>query len=79
MKILFDYCHLNLKDSDGILYNDWGDVKFGIGWLRHSKRNKWFGFDLVLHFYPWRITITFVDNWKEYDKKINSWKYRNKK
>ena len=71
MKLLFDYCQL--------ISDDWGDVKLGIGWYRHAKAHKWFGFDIVFYLIRWRVSLTFVSNWIEYDKKINRWKYRTKK
>jgi hypothetical protein len=63
MKLWFGYCKLY---SD-----DWGDVKFGIGWYRHSKNHKWFGFTVALYLLYWRVQANFVDNYKEYDKRIN--------
>ena len=65
MKIIFNYCHL-LNNND-----DWGDVKLGIGWFRHYKEAKWFGFDIVFYLLFWRVNVTYVSNKVEYYKKIN--------
>jgi len=70
MKILFDYCSLkHYTDGDT-------EVKFGIGWYKHHKSNKWWGFTIQFYFMPWLFNVTYVDNWKEYDKKINYWRHR---
>lgn len=72
MKIFFDNCRL-----DG--YFEDSDVKFGIGWYRHHKDNKWRGWTFQVYFWPWLVNINYVSNWVEYDKKINYRKYKDKK
>lgn len=68
MRILFNYnALLGFED-------DWGDVKFGIGWFKHHPGHKWRGFDIIFYLYWYRVNFTFVNNWKEYDKKINYWR-----
>lgn len=67
MRLFFNYCHLNS-------YSD-SDVKFGIGWYRHFKGHKWFGFSITLYLLTRMITINYVSNYKEYDKRINHRKY----
>ncbi len=68
MRILFNHCR--------IFDDEWGDTKLGIGWFRHYKTAKWFGFDLIFYLLFWRVNFTFVSNWLEYDKKVNYRKYR---
>jgi hypothetical protein len=63
MKVLFNHCRL--------INDDWGDTKLGIGWFKHHPDLKWKGFDLVFYLLFWRVNVTYVSNWKEYDKKIN--------
>lgn len=65
MKIWFEYCGL-----EGYMM-DAPEVKFGIGWYKHSKDHKWKGFTIQLYLSPWLVSINFVSNWKEYDKRIN--------
>ena len=66
MKIWFEYCGLN-----GYLSDDAADVKFGIGWYKHSENHKWRGLTIQLYLFPWLVSINFVNNWVEYDKRIN--------
>lgn len=70
MKIWFDYCNLS-----GYMMDD-SNVKLGIGWYNHSSKHKWFGFTIQFYLLYWLIHVNFVDNYAEYDKKINYWKYR---
>lgn len=72
MKIWFEHCRL-----DG--YFEDCDVKFGIGWYRHHKDHKWFGFTIHFYLLHWVVVANYVNNWAEYDKKINYRKYRDKK
>jgi hypothetical protein len=71
VKIFFNYCDLNG-------YMDYSGVKFGIGWYRHNKDMKWWGLTIEGYLLFWVVQCTFVSNWKEYDKRINHWKYRKK-
>lgn len=68
MRLLASHC----KTYDG---DDWGDVKFGLGWFRHHKNHKWFGFTIAFYCFNNRLSLTFVGNHEEYYKKIN---YRNR-
>jgi hypothetical protein len=65
VKIWFDYCGLK-----GYMDDD-SHVKLGIGWYGHSPDHKWRGFTIQFYLYRWLVNFTFVDNWKEYDKRIN--------
>jgi hypothetical protein len=65
MKLWFDYCNLS-----GYMIDD-SNVKFGIGWYRHSKDHKWFGLTIQFYMLYWLVNIHFVDNYAEYDKKVN--------
>lgn len=71
MRIWFEKCHL---DS----YFDDSNVKVGIGWYRHHKGHKWFGFSIHFYLYRWVVVFNYVDNYVEYDKKINYRKYKKK-
>lgn len=64
MRIFFNYCHL-----DG--YIEDSNVKLGIGWYKHHKGHKYFGFTLEFYLFIWLFQFNYVDNWIEYDKKIN--------
>lgn len=70
MKLWFDYCKLyDLEDNN---------VKFGIGWYRHHKGHRWWGLTIELYGFGHKFLVHYVDNWAEYDKRINSYKYRKK-
>jgi hypothetical protein len=71
MKLFFEYGHI-YREVDG-------DTKLGIGWYRHHKDHKWFGFTIIFYGLFRRVDVNFVSNYREYDKKINYWKYRKKK
>lgn len=71
MKIWVESCSLKGYLTDG-------DVKFGIGWYRHSKNHKWFGFTVHFYLLYWLISVNFVNNYKEYDKRINSYTHKKK-
>jgi hypothetical protein len=71
MKLWFSCCNLKSYLTDD-------NVKFGLGWYRHHKDHKWFGFSVQFYLYFWLIDFHFVDNWQEYDKKINHKRKRNK-
>jgi len=64
MKILFNCCVLDY-------YFDGCNVKFGIGWYRHSKKHKWWGLTVEFYLFKWIVIATYVSNRQEYDKKIN--------
>ena len=65
MKLWLDSCRLSgYMDADC-------DVKLGIGWFRHHKDHKWKGLTIHLYLYVWLVGIHVVDNYKEYNKKIN--------
>jgi hypothetical protein len=73
MKFWFDQCNLKAyMDGDS-------QVKLGIGWYRHHKNHKWFGFTIQFYLYFILLNFTYVDNYAEYDKKINYRKYKEKK
>ena len=64
MKIWFETCHL-----DG--YFEDSSVKFGIGWYHHHKDHKWKGFTVQFYGFGRVLCMNCVDNYKEYDKRIN--------
>ena len=64
MKIWLSTCDLDCYFEDS-------NVKFGIGWFRHHKNHKWFGFTFHIYLLYWLVSINYVDNYKEYDKKIH--------
>lgn len=70
MKLWFEYCNL-----ESYLSGDSGP-KFGFGWYRHHKHHKWFGITFQVFIYFLLFQVNFVDNYKEYDKRINYRKYR---
>ena len=72
MKIFFSCC-----DLKSYFYDE--GVKFGIGWYKHHKGHKWKGFTFQLYLYFWLVCINYVNNWAEYDKKINYRKYKKDK
>lgn len=67
MKIFFSYCSLPgyIEDSN---------VKFGIGWYKHYKGHKWWGFTIEFYCYFWLFQANYVSNWIEYDKRLNYYK-----
>lgn len=71
MKIWFGHCKM--------CYDYDNDVKLGIGWFVHHKDHKWKGITFIFYLIFYRVDVTCVDNFKEYDKKINYRKYRDKK
>lgn len=71
MKIWFDYNYI-YEDPDF-------DMKLGIGWYKHHHSFKWKGLTVKFYLFFWLISVTFVSNWNEYDKKVNYRKYRDKK
>ena len=73
MKIWVDCCNLGSFLDGTDLY-----TKLGIGWYRHSKNHKWFGVTIELYLVRWLINIYYVDNYKEYDLRINQRRKRNK-
>jgi hypothetical protein len=66
MKALFSYCHLPSFVSDSHV-----NPKIGFGWYKHHKDNKWRGITVEFYLFKWIFFITFVDNYEEYNKKIN--------
>lgn len=69
MKIFFNHCTLDNFFTDS-------SVKLGIGWYRHFKDYKWWGLTFEFYLLKWVVTVTYVSNWHEYDKKVNYRKYR---
>lgn len=67
MKIFFDWCHIFKGDYD---------VKFGINWYKHHRDHKWKGFTITIYLLFWLVSVNFVDNYEEYDKRINRHRYR---
>lgn len=64
MKLWFENC------SSDYLHED-SNVKFGVGWYRHSKKHKWWGITVELYLFKHVVMVNYVSNWYEYDKKIN--------
>lgn len=64
MKIFFGHCQLDRFFDDS-------NVKLGIGWCKHHKSHKWFGFTVYFYLVRWLAHVNYVSDWKEYDKKIN--------
>lgn len=69
MKLLFDYYSLQHEFKDT-------NVKFGIGWYRHHTNHPWFGFSVQFYLYFWVFHITYVDNFKAYDERVNYRKHK---
>jgi hypothetical protein len=65
MKIWFEHCNQKYYLDDD------SDVKFGIGWYRHSPLHKWRGISIHLYLYFVMISIHMVDNYDEYRKRMN--------
>lgn len=65
MKIWTDKCDLKSYFSGD------SEVKFGIGWYRHSKDHKWWGLTIQFYMYFYLLQIHFVSNYTEYDKRMN--------
>lgn len=76
MKLWFDYCGNFTLDGDT-------PVQLGLHWYKHkkshSKFKSWRGFTVQLHFFKWSFNVNFVDDFEAYDRRINYWKYRDKK
>jgi hypothetical protein len=70
MKIWFDYCSMEH------FHDDFYNIKLGIGWYRHAKTHKWWGFTVEFYFFKWVVFVNYVSNWNEYDKKVNYRKYK---
>lgn len=68
MKFLYSWCHL-LED------NDW-NCKIGLDWYRHKCLNSkrfpgWKGLTLVVYLIWWRFDFTWVDNYANYENRMN--------
>ena len=63
MKIWFSHCRLSDYTEE--------NVKFGIGWYGHHRDYKWRGFSVHLYLLYFLVTVNIVDNYKEYDKRMN--------
>jgi hypothetical protein len=50
---------------------DDSSVKLGIGWYRHHPDHRWKGITIHIYLLRWLVSINLVDNWVEYNKKIN--------
>lgn len=67
MKIWFDWNDNTYSDCN---------IKLGIGWFRHHEGYNWWGLTVEIYLIKRSMTITYVDNYNEYDRKINYRKYK---
>ncbi len=65
MKLLFNYCDLR-GFMDGA-----ADVKLGVGWYKHHKDHKWWGFTLEFYLLFCYVNFTYVSDYKAYKKRMS--------
>lgn len=60
-------------------YFDDSNVKFGIGWFRHSKNHPYKGITIEFYLFKYLVHLTIVNNIVEYDNTMNRrYKYQNR-
>lgn len=71
MKAWFEFTYSYLFKEENLY--------LGFGYYKHGEHHNWKGFTIQFFLFQWVFVFNYVNNYKEYDKRINWHRYRGNK